>query len=264
MADIPDAQPAFFFTIGRCKMERKSRMNFVFDMDDTMYDLMEPFKKAHEKLFADRAAVDCERLFMLSRMNSDIILEWEKNGKIRKEDTFYQRMRMTYQDVGLDLSREDGDCFEAEYRYYQTEIRIFGFMKEILDYCKKKQIPMAVLTNGRSKGQRKKADTLKLEQWFEHDRIFVSEEIGFQKPDVRAFKTIEAYLHFHPEDTWYVGDTYESDIVGASQAGWHTIWFHHRNRPAAGQMNRAEEEVCSGEELLSIIQKKSMVMPPFN
>lgn len=231
-------------------------MNLVFDMDDTMYDLMEPFKKVHDKIFADRKDVDCERLFMLSRINSDIILEWEKSGKIRKEDTFFQRMRMTYQDVGIDLTREEGDYFEEEYRYYQTEIVIFEFMKEILDFCKEEWIPIAVLTNGRSKGQRKKVEYLNLEQWFAYDRIFVSEEMGFQKPDVRAFKMIEADLRFQPEDTWYVGDTYESDIVGASRAGWHTIWFNHRRRPVPGAMNLAEEEVYTGEALLSLIREK--------
>lgn len=232
-------------------------MNFVFDMDDTMYDLMEPFQKAHDRIFADRVEVDCERLFMLSRINSDIILEWEKSGKIRKEDTFFQRMRMTYQDVGIDLSREEGDCFEEEYRYYQTEIKMWEFMKAILNFCKEEGIQMAVLTNGRSTGQRKKAEYLNLMQWFDDDRIFVSEEIGFQKPDVRAFKTIEADLHFRPEDTWYVGDTYESDIVGASRAGWHTIWFNHRRRPKPGQMNLPEEEVYTGEELVALIQEKT-------
>lgn len=231
-------------------------MNFVFDMDDTMYDLMEPFKKAHDRIFADQVEVDCERLFMLSRINSDIILEWEKNGKIRKEDTFFQRMRMTYQDVGIDLSREEGDCFEEEYRYYQTEIKMWEFMKEILNSCKEEGIQMAVLTNGRSKGQRKKAEYLNLMQWFDDGRIFVSEEIGFQKPDVRAFKTIEVDLHFRPEDTWYVGDTYESDIVGASRAGWHTIWFNHRRRPEPGQINLSEEEVYTGKELAALIQEK--------
>lgn len=232
-------------------------INFVFDMDDTIYDLMEPFKKAHDKLFADRVKADYERLFMLSRMNSDIILEWEKNGRIRSEDAFYQRMRMTYQDAGIDISREEGDCFEEEYRSYQEQIEVFGFMEQILDFCKENQIPMAVLTNGRGEGQRRKAEYLNLDRWFRHDRIFISEEIGFQKPDVRAFKTIEVSLNFQPKDTWYVGDTYESDIVGASRSGWHTIWFNHRRRLVPEQMNLAEEEVYTGEELLDLIREKT-------
>lgn len=50
-------------------------MNIVFDIDDTMYDLMEPFRRAHEKYFKDQTMADCARLFDRSRVYSDIILE---------------------------------------------------------------------------------------------------------------------------------------------------------------------------------------------
>lgn len=134
------------------------KLNLVFDMDDTMYDLMEPFKKAHEKLFAGRVSADCTELFMKSRIYSDIILEKEKDGKIRKEDTFFERLRMTYGDAGLVINREESEGFEEAYRYYQTKIEMFDFMEEVLDYCKRQKIRIAVLTNGRSEGQRRKAD----------------------------------------------------------------------------------------------------------
>lgn len=233
---------------------RNKKINFVFDIDDTMYDLMEPFKKAHEKLFAERVSADCTGLFMKSRIYSDIILEKEKDGKIRKEDTFFERLRMTYEDVGLVISREESERFEEVYRYYQTRIEMFDFMEEVLDYCRQERIRIAVLTNGKSKGQRRKADALRLERWFDHDWIFPSEEIGYQKPDIRAFKEIENRMDFLPEDTWYIGDTYESDITGAKKAGWHTVWLNHRNRECPAGISEADRELKSGKELLPFLQ----------
>ena len=35
-----------------------SNIYLVFDIDDTMYDLMAPFKKAHDHLFAGRVNAD--------------------------------------------------------------------------------------------------------------------------------------------------------------------------------------------------------------
>ena len=42
-------------------------MNLIFDVDDTMYDLMWPFQKAFEKVLADKTDVGCEAFFSRSR-----------------------------------------------------------------------------------------------------------------------------------------------------------------------------------------------------
>lgn len=230
-----------------------TKINLVFDIDDTMYDLMGPFKKAHEKVFADKTDADSAELFKNSRVYSDIILEQEKKGNIRREDTFYERLRMTYQDAGLKISRAESDRFEAEYRYCQTVIHMFDFMPEVLDYCRKEKIPSAVLTNGNHKGQWRKVSALNLLKWFTPDQIFISGDIGYHKPDVRAFRTLGERMHFLPEQTWYIGDTYESDVVGASRAGWRTIWLNHRLRACPDRESLADKELTRGEELLSCI-----------
>ena len=57
-------------------------MILIFDIDDTIYDLMEPFEKAHKELFETRTDMSCVTLFMNSRIYSDEILEKEKQGLI--------------------------------------------------------------------------------------------------------------------------------------------------------------------------------------
>ena len=34
-------------------------MNLIFDLDDTLYDLMGPFELVHKKLYADKTDADC-------------------------------------------------------------------------------------------------------------------------------------------------------------------------------------------------------------
>lgn len=231
-----------------------SYIYLVFDIDDTMYDLMAPFKKSHDHLFAGRVNADTTELFKKSRIYSDIILEREKNGEIPSTDSFHERLRMTYQDVGLKITREESALFETEYRYYQTKIEMFDFMRDVLDYCKEARLPIAVLTNGSYKGQWKKAEALNLQSWFSPEQIFISGEIGYHKPDVRAFQAVSERMHFLPEQTWYVGDTYESDIIGASQAGWHTIWLNHRMRACPEENCIADKEIHEGIFLLPLIK----------
>ena len=39
-------------------------MNLIFDLDDTLYDLMGPFELVHKKLYADKTDADCTELFI--------------------------------------------------------------------------------------------------------------------------------------------------------------------------------------------------------
>ncbi len=229
-------------------------MNIVFDVDDTLYDLMAPFQAAHEKFFASQTAADATELFMKSRLYSDMILAQEKQGLTAPEDAFAKRIQMTYQDVGLSVSREKACLFEQEYRLRQKEIALFPCMERMLNACQEAQVPMAVLTNGNSRGQRRKISALKLERWFDNEHIFISGETGYQKPDVMAFRHIEDRLGYIPEDTWYVGDTYEADIISAHQAGWHSIWFNHRKRARRTDLPVAAVEVQSKENILDVIR----------
>ena len=49
--------------------------------------------------------------------------------------------------------------------------------------------------------------------------------------------------------------TYEADVVGADGAGWHTVWFNHRNRERLE--NCADVTVRSIEELSRFIKERS-------
>ena len=82
---------------------------------------MGPFELVHKKLYADKTDADCTQLFMQSRVYSDEIMEAEKKGLIPHEDCFYERVKRTYHDVGIEMSREDADIFEQLYRSFQKK-----------------------------------------------------------------------------------------------------------------------------------------------
>lgn len=231
-------------------------MNLIFDLDDTLYNLMGPFELVHNKLYADKTDADCTELFMQSRVYSDEIMEAEKKGLVPHEDCFYLRVKRTYHDVGIEMSREDAEKFEELYRAFQREISLGNGVAEFLDYCKEKNIFIAILTNGRPGPQEVKIDALGLHRWFDDEHIFISGGIGYQKPDPMAFKYVENAFELNPEETWYVGDTYEADIVGASGAGWNTVWFNHRNKKSPKE-NRAKVIVKSIAELRKFVENNA-------
>ena len=75
--------------------------NIIFDVDDTLYNLMEPFEKAHKELMAARTDADCEELFEASRTYSDEAFCMSREGKISEDEEFAYRVQKTYEDVGV-------------------------------------------------------------------------------------------------------------------------------------------------------------------
>ena len=230
-------------------------LNLIFDLDDTLYDLAEPFCRTHRELFSSILGDDCTELFRLSRVYSDEILELEKQGKIPSQDTFYQHIQKTYASVGCSVDRAMADLFEEKYRYYQDHISVPEGIGTMLDACKADGHSISILTNGKVKGQIGKVKALDMYRWFSTDRIFISEVTGFIKPDIEVFRYAEEQLQLQPQDIWYVGDTYEADVLGAKRAGWNVIWYNHRNHQIPLEENKADHTVFTAEQMLDVIRK---------
>jgi putative hydrolase of the HAD superfamily len=80
----------------------------------------------------------------------------------------------------------------------------------------------AVLTNGAVRLQREKVIRLGIEHHIE-DTLFISDETGLIKPDVRAFHNVLERLGTRPEDAVMVGDSLRKDITPAVAVGMRAI-----------------------------------------
>lgn len=55
--------------------------------------------------------------------------------------------------------------------------------------------------------------------------LFVSSELGVQKPSRGFFQAIERRLNLLPQQLLLVGDDWANDVQGATSAGWQAIWL---------------------------------------
>ena len=63
--------------------------------------------------------------------------------------------------------------------------------------------------------------------------IFVSEEVGYQKPMKEYFDFVfERIPNFSREKTMIIGDSLHSDIQGGQQAKIQTVWLNPTSAPA--------------------------------
>lgn len=60
--------------------------------------------------------------------------------------------------------------------------------------------------------------------------ILISGRLGFRKPHPVVFAELARRLGLDPANIVFVGDELSSDIVGAQEAGMHTVWMTYRQK----------------------------------
>ena len=202
---------------------------FIFDMDDTLYDRGQPFADTCCEVFGKRFSIDYRKLYLARCQYGDEVFDAAQRGEISMEDMYIYRLTRALSDFGKAVSREEILHFEERYQYYQQHIHLYPGMREILKDLQSRRIPTGLITNGASAHQRNKLQALHLDPLIPSDRWCISGEIGINKPDPGIIRAAEKKLNLTPQTTWYIGDNYANDIVGAKCAGWHAIWFNQES-----------------------------------
>lgn len=91
------------------------------------------------------------------------------------------------------------------------------------------QYRLGLLTNGAAVIQRGKMERTGIPGYFAE--IIVSGEAGCRKPDGRIFRLMLERLGATPEETLMAGNSLDSDIAGARDAGIKTAWVNRSGEP---------------------------------
>jgi putative hydrolase of the HAD superfamily len=131
------------------------------------------------------------------------------------------------------LGIADGPLAHEMERVYSTQreqrSHLFPGALETLHWLREQGLPLALLTNGAAKAQRKKIERWGLASFF--DCIVVEGEFGTGKPDERVYLHALHRLGVQPEETWMVGDNLEWDVAAPQWIGITGIWV---DRTGAG------------------------------
>ncbi|MGO0883012.1 HAD family hydrolase [Clostridioides difficile] len=180
---------------------------------------------------------------MSSRKHSDEVFHLTESGKMSIEEMHVYRIIKAFEELGSYITEKDAQNFQDEYIYQQSQITLIPEMEQVLNFAKEKNIKRGIITNGPSSHQRMKLKQLNIEKWIDEKNIFISSEVGFSKPDVNIFRLAEKFMSLDRENTYYIGDSYKNDVVGAKKAGWKSIWINHRE-------HRVEELVYKPDSII--------------
>ncbi|WP_062319709.1 HAD family hydrolase [Halolactibacillus sp. JCM 19043] len=228
----------------------------IFDVDDTLYDQHFPFKQALLDSFTyPLKEADIESLYLLSRKYSDDVFEEEQRGEITTEDLQVYRITASMRDLGYEISKQEALLFQDTYIAYQNKITLIPEVRALLDYLAAKDVTLAILTNGNANHQQMKINQLGMNQWVKPTHQFISGALPFQKPDKRVFDHIVNTLNLNKDTTFYVGDAYVNDVLGAKGAGLSVVWFNHRLREPEGEI-RPDYTATTAKDLLAFFKSQ--------
>lgn len=201
----------------------------LFDADNTLFDFDRAEREALRRVLEERdypLTPEIEGCYQA--INTAL---WDKlnRGEIDQETLLVERFSAFMEAVG---GAHDPVAFNRDYLGYLAQGAYL--LPGALDLCQSlaPHIVLAIATNGVAFVQRARLDTSPLAPlvpW-----IFISEEIGYSKPQAGFFDVVFGALEgIDRRRTVMVGDNLISDIAGGRAAGMDTIWYNPKHLPCA-------------------------------
>ncbi|SES61560.1 putative hydrolase of the HAD superfamily [Olsenella sp. KH3B4] len=229
-----------------------------FDIDDTLYDQARPFAYAVRRVCGDIPGASDVALYDASRTHSGPIFAAFSAGRTPTREEYALRIQQTLADFGVAIDYRT--AVEAQ-RVYADEsgvaMSLSPAMASCLDACRERaHLGVGVISNGRAALQAEKLSILGIQHWVDPGAVFVSQAIGLAKPDPALFRYACSHLGTEPARCVYVGDAWDTDIVGAHAAGMPCVWLNRRSRarPQNAKGVSPTWEVRSEEGLLALLR----------
>lgn len=230
-------------------------INLIFDVDDTIYNQLEPFENAVKKIFYNYGDLNPLEIFKSHLKYSDELLRLTENGTLSLEDMRICRITKALSDFGKSITVKEAKDFQKEYEANQEKIIISNGIREVLDFGKENNLKMGIITNGPTRHQSNKINNLGLNRWIDNKDIFISQSVGIAKPEMELFKLVEDRMELNLDNTYYIGDSINNDIVGAKSAGWKMIWISRRGASIPANLGFYPDYIVNDDsELIDLIK----------
>lgn len=195
----------------------------LWDIDATLLNFKLSENWALRKCFQDigMKEVDEEFLERYRKINHAYWRRLEK-GEVTKAEVLNGRFRDFFSEEGIDA---DSQLFNESYQQSLGE-KVFP-NDDGIKLCQslKGRYKQYAASNGTRIAQYKKLKLSGLDEIF--DGIFISEEVGVEKPSKEFFDHIFREIgEDKRESSVMIGDSLTSDMLGASRAGIVCVWYN--------------------------------------
>lgn len=224
--------------------------NVFLDLDNTLLDFHQAERNALSKTLRKIGIEPSDQVTGSYRTINQQHWKLLELGQISREDLKIRRFKVFFDGLGSDVSpAEAARIYEA---YLGTGHYFLEGAEDLLDTLHGKY-RLYLATNGLADVQKGRIESAGIAPYFEE--MFISQLIGYNKPDVRFFEACFAKIPaFDRRETVIIGDSLSSDIQGGLNAGIQTIWFNLFGEENAGDV-QPHHEVRRLEEIPGLLQR---------
>lgn len=222
--------------------------HLFLDADETIFDFKETEKRSLACVFSSfqiSASVANKRAY--HEANDHLWADFEK-GLITIPELNEERFRVFFAQLGIAGHQKAAALYEEALG--RNGILLPGAY-DFLTTLKERGYHLHLITNGIATVQRKRLAGTKTEDFFE--KVFISEELGVQKPENRFFAIALTEAGAEKQDSLVIGDRISSDIKGGHDYGIDTLYLKWNNEEESAD---ATYTCDSYEEALFLLNRQ--------
>ncbi len=205
----------------------------LLDADNTLFDFDAAEKYALEKTLTDFDWNCNDAIYAFYHKCNDDLWKALEQGEVTRAELKVKRFAQTK----AFIEANGHTCPDADYdsmstKYLQNLGECAALLPGAALLCDELSqfYRLCIITNGTASVQYSRIKKSGIADYFEH--LFISEEIGHQKPAKEFFdKIFETYPDVKKEDMLVIGDSLSSDIQGALNAGIDCCYLNKADAP---------------------------------
>lgn len=214
----------------------------LLDADDTLFDFQLAQDRSLNEVFT-KVGIPLNKKDVYKEISHGL---WDKLEKKEITLTQLKESRFTLLLEALHMT-----CKEDVEMLYENTLashdELLDGAREFLDVLKK-DYHLILVSNGMPNIQHPRLKSSQLESYFEE--IFISDEMGAQKPSKEFFDLVFAKIKAKKEECLVIGDSLTSDILGGHLYGIDTCFYNPKRKTS----DLPTYDCASYEEILKILK----------
>lgn len=227
-----------------------SRYNtFLVDADDTIFDFKAAAAEALEKSFTECSLPYSDGVYSAYMEINDSL--WKRLERKEINQTELKALRFTAVLERLNIDFPGTEMNDIYVKNLGECAVIFNGAEEFLGELSHLG-DVYIITNGFKAVQERRLKKFKIERFAKG--VFVSEEVGANKPDIKYLEYVkERVPGFDKDKTLVIGDSLTSDIALANAGDIDCVWYNTAGKPLTGGKKVTFTAATYGE-ILSFIK----------
>lgn len=205
----------------------------LFDLDDTLVHFDDYWeisvKETFKKHFFTKE-LNTNDLFEVFHEVDRLLVEKLDSQQITIDDYRINRFLYTMEQVGKMTDTEIAVDFERIFQSIgksnmKPDDEVNKLIVDLGSYYK-----LGIITNGSVDWQLDKLEAIGLSETFPKDYVFISSEIGYEKPNKEIYQHVLDRASLQPDQVLIVGDSWTNDVLAPMKQGMQAIWLNKKKK----------------------------------